>query len=429
MHSTGAASPEALSGPKQQNKRLVDYMTEHLITRLGHLGDGVADGPVFAPLTAPGDAVTGQLVGDHLTDIRIATPSDHRVSAPCAHFRGCGGCSLQHLRDDFVAEWKADVVRDALRIVGLEPDIRDTLTSPDKSRRRATFAARRTKKGAMVGFHGRASDAIIPVPNCILVRPKLMDAMPIAEELAVLGSSRKGALAVSVAETETGLDIAVQNGKPLDIELRTALAQLADARRLTRLSWDDETVALRDPPRFLFDGIAVEPPPGAFLQATDEGQAQLIALVQSIVGSAKQVVDLFSGCGTFALPLARNAEIQAFESDRAMLDALDKAWRGAVGLKIIKAMRRDLFRNPLLPDELNRFNAAVIDPPRAGAEAQIKQLAQSDVSTIAHVSCNPQTFARDAACLVDAGYELEWVQPVDQFRWSPHIELVGAFRK
>ncbi len=404
-------------------------MTEHLITRLGHLGDGVADGPVFAPLTAPGDVVTGQLDDGRLSDIRIVKSSDHRVSAPCSHFRGCGGCNLQHLGDAFVADWKASVVRDTLSLVGLEPKIRPTLTSATRSRRRATFAARRTKKGTLVGFHGRASDAVIPVPKCILVRPALLDALAVAHDLAELGASRKGVLAVSVTEMETGLDFSVHGGKPLDTALRIALAQLADAKKLTRLSWDDETVALREAPRVFFDGIAVEPSPGAFLQATEEGESQLIQLVQEIVGTAKQVVDLFSGCGTFALPLARRAEVLAVEDSEAMLESLDKGWRMAAGLKIVETARRDLFRNPLLPDELNKFDAVVVDPPRAGAEAQITQLAASDVPSIAHVSCNPQTFARDAKTLVDAGYTLDWVQPVDQFRWSPHIELIGAFQK
>lgn len=402
-------------------------MTDVTIERLGQHGDGVAAGPFYIPLTLPGEVVSGTPDGDTLADMRIETPSPDRVAAPCPHFRSCGGCQLQHASDGFVADWKRAVVTAALSGQGVDTDVRPTLTSPARSRRRATFAARRTKKGALVGFHARKSDAIIPVPSCTLVAPALSAIHPLAEALALAGTSRKAALAVTVTDSLEGLDVAVTGGKPLDGPLRIALAALCEAHRLARLTWDDELIGMRIPPAQRMGNARVIPPPGAFLQATAHGQDTLTTLVADIVGPAKSVIDLFAGCGTFALPLAAQAEVRAVEGDPAMVHALDAGWRTATGLKRITSEARDLFRRPMLPDELARFDAAVIDPPRAGAAAQIAELAKARVPRIAHVSCNPQTFARDAATLCDAGYVLEWVQPVDQFRWSAHVELVGAF--
>lgn len=403
-------------------------MTTVTIERLGQHGDGVAPGPIFVPLALPGEVVSGTQNGTALTDIRIDTPSADRVSPPCPHFRSCGGCQMQHGSDKLVADWKRDIVAVALNQHGIETDLRPTVTSPDTSRRRATFAARRTKKGAMAGFHARKSDAVIPVPDCVLVTSAVRAGLPLAEDLAVTGASRKTALAVTVTESLEGLDVAVAGGKPLDGPLRIALAALCEQYKLARLTWEDELIGMRVPPAQLMGKARVVPPPGAFLQATSHGQRVLTALVTEIVGSAKSVVDLFAGCGTFALPLSENAEVHAVEGSTDMLAALDAGWRHAPELKRVVTETRDLFRRPLLPDELARFDAAVIDPPRAGAASQIAELAAAKVPVIAHVSCNPQTFARDAETLCKAGYVLDWVQPVDQFRWSAHVELVGAFR-
>jgi len=228
-----------------------------------------------------------------------------------------------------------------------------------------------------------------------------------------------------------GLDILVRNGKPLDGPLRMQLAQLAEAHDLARLTWEDEVIATRMPPEQHFDGITVVPPPGAFLQATQAGEARLREEVLRITQGAKCVVDLFAGCGTFSLPLAKNAEVHAVEGETAMTKVLDAGWRHEQGhgLKAVTHETRDLFRRPMMPDELAKFDAAVIDPPRAGAEAQVQQLAESDVHAIAHVSCNPASFARDARTLLLAGYAMGPVQVVDQFRWSTHVELVAGFTR
>ncbi len=404
-------------------------MTKYTIERLGLYGDGIAAGPVFAPMTLPGEVVTGTLDGNTLKDIRIVTPSADRVAPPCRHFKSCGGCHLQHAADPVVANWKTDVVRQALAAHGIETEIRPILTSPAQSRRRATFSAKRTKKGAMAGFHGRASDVVVEIPDCKLLDPPLMAGIGIAEDLALLGTSRKAEIAVTVTTSERGLDVQVSGGKPLDEALRNTLGGFCETSGIARLTWEDEVIAMRIPPIQRFGAAEVCPPPGAFLQATPQGEAALLAAVQEAVAGAKRISDLFAGSGTFTLPLAQNAQMHAVEGEAAMLDALDRGWRMAQGLKTVSHAARDLFRRPLLPDELKRFDAVVLDPPRAGAEAQISELARAGVARIAYVSCNPVTFARDTAQLLQAGYTLDWVQPVDQFRWSSHIELAAQLSR
>lgn len=404
-------------------------MDQFKITRLGHHGDGIADGPLFAPLTLPGEIVSAKPVGKKLEDIRIIEPSSDRVSPRCRHFKSCGGCQLQHVSDRFLENWKQEVVKTALASNGLETHFLPIAVSPPQSRRRATFAARRTKKGAMAGFHARASDTLVEIPDCQLLHPDLMAALPVAKALAQIGASRKHSISVATTLSASGLDICVADGKPLDGPLRVELAALAEQHALARLTWEDEVIATRLPPEQEFGDIHVVPLPGAFLQATKQGEEALRQDVQDIVGASAKVIDLFAGCGTFALPLARNAAVHAVEGDQAMMAALDSGWRMAQGLKAVTHETRDLFRRPLMPDELAKFDAAVIDPPRAGASAQIAELAKSDISKIAYVSCNPVTFAKDAKHLVDHGYQLKALRVVDQFRWSSHVELVAHFMR
>jgi 23S rRNA (uracil1939-C5)-methyltransferase len=399
---------------------------------LGHLGDAIAqgeNGPIFVAQMLPGEVVEGELQGDKLVNTRIITPSPDRVRPPCAHARSCGGCLMQHATDELVATWKTEVVRSALAGQGIEAPLRPIQTSPANSRRRAVIAGRRTKSGAMLGFHARGSDALVLVPNCQLLHPDLMAAFPALEALVVTGGSRKSELALTITRTLAGADVSVTGGKPLDGQLRLELARVAEAHGLSRLTWEHEVVALRTAPMQTMGRALVAPPPGAFLQATEQGQADLLAAVQEAVGDAKRITDLFAGSGTFALPLAEKAEVHAVEGESAMTAALDKGWRQAEGLKRITSETRDLFRRPLEPDEFKNVQAVVIDPPRAGAEAQTKTLAQSKVPVIAFVSCNPVTFARDAKVLIAAGYTLDWVQPVDQFRWSSHVELAARFSR
>lgn len=398
------------------------------VERLGHHGDGIAGG-LFIPGALPGETVEGTPQGDRLADVRILTPVPDRVKPPCPHARACGGCTMQHASDALVARWKEGIVAGALAGQGLQAPIRPIVTSPPRSRRRATLSGRRTRGGVLVGFHARASDTIIPVPGCHLLHPDLMAAIPAVGDITRAGASRSAGLQATVTRSLTGPDIAVTGGKPADAALRRDLAAIAEDHRLSRLTWNGETVAQRAVPTVPLGPARAALPPGAFLQATEQGEAALWAAVAQAVGHARRVADLFAGCGTFALRLAQAADVLAAESDPAMVAALQSAARGTPGLHRIDAQVRDLFRRPLEPDEFGGLDAVVIDPPRAGALAQTERLARSRVPVIAMVSCNPASFARDARILCDAGWRIGWVQPVDQFRWSPHVEIAAQLTR
>ncbi|MDB5659071.1 MAG: class SAM-dependent methyltransferase [Cypionkella sp.] len=402
------------------------------IDRLGHLGDGIAQGPlgaIFVPGMLPGEEVEGDLQGDQLADYRIVTPSVDRVKPPCPHAKTCGGCMMQHASEAFVADWKLGIVKGALAGQGLEAEFRPIITSPPKSRRRATIAARRTKNGALMGFHARASDMVVEVPNCQLLHPDLLATFPGLQAMVKLGGSRTAEVSLTVTRSLSGADVMVVGGKPLDGQLQLELARVTETYGFARLTWNGDTVALRTAPMQRFGRALVSPPPGAFLQATHEGEQALLRTVALAIGPAKKIVDLFAGIGTFALPLAERAEVLAVEGEPAMTAALAKAANNTEGLKRVTVETRDLFRRPLEDDEFKGIDAVVIDPPRAGAEAQMAVLARSKVPVIASVSCNPISFARDAKMLIAGGYSLDWVQVVDQFRWSAHVELVGRFSR
>jgi len=404
-----------------------ETMHRMTIERLGHQGDGIAPGPTYVPRTLPGEIVEGIVDSGRMANPRILSPSADRVRPPCRHAKSCGGCALQHVRDDFLARWKVGVVETALQAQGLEAPITGISVSPTHTRRRVTLAARRVKSGVQVGFHGLKSDSIVEMTECHLIRPELLAMLPLVKALTILGASRKGRLAVTLTLLDDGVDIAVSGGKPLGPDMFTQLAERVRDAGVVRLSWGGELVAGFGPVRLTLGPAKVPLPPGAFLQATREGEAALAAAVSEALAGARAVADLFAGAGTFSLSLARTARVHAVESEQNMLQALLEGWRGAEGLKLITIDTRDLFRRPLLPDELAKYDALVLDPPRAGAEAQVREIAHSPIGLVAMVSCNPVTFARDAKVLWDAGFSIEWLRIVDQFRWSPHVELVARF--
>ncbi len=394
------------------------------IERLGREGDGIA-GAFRLPFSLPGERWA---VGNG-AEAALLEAAPMRVPPPCRHFGRCGGCALQHASDAWVAAWKAETIVRALAARGLTAALRPTLTSPPESRRRAVLSARRTRHGAIVGFHGRRSETLVEVPGCLVVTPAIRAALPALARLSALAASRSTALRLTVTDGPAGLDIDVAGGHPLDARRRLDLAELAEQADFARLSCEGEIVAMRRPPLQTMGSARMVPPPGAFLQATVDGERALVAAVREAVTGARHIADLFAGCGTFSLPLAAEAEILAVEGSAAMPAALAEAARRTPGLRPLRTAARDLFRRPLLAQELAGFDAVVIDPPRAGAEAQSRQLALSNVPVIAAVSCDPATFARDAAILVAGGYRLDWLQPVDQFRWSGHIELAARFSR
>ncbi|SOB95167.1 class I SAM-dependent RNA methyltransferase [Rhodobacter maris] len=403
-----------------------------IIDRLSILADGIAETPagrLHVAMALPGETVEGAVEAGRIAAPRILSPSPERVKAPCPHYRACGGCVLQHASDRFVEGWKAEVVETALAARDIAAKVARVETSPAFSRRRASFSGRRTKKSTLVGFHARASDTVVEVPECRILRPELLATLPALHEATALGASRKGEMSFALTLSEAGVEVAATGGKEIEPALFQSLAALAEAQDFARLSWNDETIAARRPALQSFGPARVTPPPGAFLQATAEGAAALVAFVTRATEGAAKIADLFAGCGTFALPLARGAEVHAVESEAGMLAALDRGWRAAPGLKKLTHEARDLFRRPLLPDEIARFDALVLDPPRAGAEAQVTEIAASTCTRLAYVSCNPVTFARDAERLTRAGFMLEELIVVDQFRWSAHIELAARFSR
>ncbi|MCL5776985.1 class I SAM-dependent RNA methyltransferase [Limibaculum sp. FT325] len=404
---------------------------EVTIERLGAQGDGVTEGgALFVPFALPGERVRVIRHGTRARVAEVIAASPERIAPVCRHFGTCGGCVLQHAADGLVAGWKRGLVASALAARGIAGvEVRETLTSPPASRRRITLAARRLRKGAMIGFHEGQSETIVPVTECPVADPSLVAAIPRLVELVERAASRKGEVRIVLTASDEGVDAALEGVKALDGPGRALLAGVAARAGLARLSVAGEPVVTLKEPAQPMGRARVVPPPGGFLQATREGEAALAAAVAEAVGSAGRVADLFAGCGTFALRLAERAEVHAVEGEAAALAALDTAWRAAPGLRRVTCERRNLFHRPMRAAELARFEALVIDPPRAGAKAQAEEIAASAVPRLAMVSCNPATFARDVRILIDGGYHIDWVQPVDQFRWSSHLELVAAMSR
>ncbi len=406
-------------------------MTEtYEIERLRWHGDGVAsvrNEDVFFPFTLPGEIVGGDIEHGICEAPRILEPVSDRVKPACRHFKKCGGCVMQHASDNLMADWKTKMVSDTLALNHINTQLRPIHVSPAHSRRRAVFSAQRTKKSAEVGFHKRGSDIIIDLLECPLMHPAIMARFDAYRELAKLGCSRKTEIRIGVTITENGLDVDVVDAKELEVKQTESLARFASENGFSRIAWNGEVLAQLTPPTQKFGTAYVTPPSGSFLQATKEGEDALVTASLETLDGCKRVIDLFSGSGTFSLPIAKHAEIHAVETLPEMLEALEDGWRKATDLKAITTEARDLFYRPLLLDELKKFDGVVIDPPRAGALEQTRILAQSNIGKISFVSCNPATFARDAKILINGGYTLDWVQVVDQFRWSAHVELVAQF--
>jgi 23S rRNA (uracil1939-C5)-methyltransferase len=410
------------------------------IREIGARGDGVAelDGRrYFVPFTLPGETVDaeprdkrGEGIAADL--LEVLAPSRHREAPPCAHFKVCGGCALQHWRRDAYTAWKVELIVRALAQRGVEaPRFEPPLVGAPGERRRADFVLRRQGRRVVAGFHERASAEIVDVGTCVVVRPAL-DALlePLRASLAsVLPDG--GAADAMVNETASGLDLLIRPHRRLDLSLerREALVALAEGADLARLCWGDrasaEPVVVRRTPLVVFGEARIEPPPGAFLQATQRAEQAMRAMVGAWTGDAPKLVDLFAGLG--ALSLGRTGKLTLFESDRQAVVAVAAAARRLGGK--VTAERRDLFRNPLTAAELDAFDAVLLDPPRAGAAAQSAELARAKVPRVVYGSCDPGSFARDARTLQDGGYRLEKLLPVDQFLWSPHIELIALFAR
>jgi 23S rRNA (uracil1939-C5)-methyltransferase len=412
-------------------------MTERIvIDRLAHRGDGVAetpDGPVFVPYTLPGEAVEVERVPGHPDRrhlLRIDTPSPERIEPFCPHFGVCGGCAIQHWTLARYREWKRDLVFTALSQAGLDAPIGELIDAHGDGRRRATFHARRgTHDVVEVGFAAPRAHHIVAIDRCPVLAPSLDGAVAAAWAVAEILKPERKPLDIQVTATEAGIDMDVRGSGALNAARMTALAQLADKHRLARLTRHGELIAQRAVPTVTMGRARIVLPPGAFLQATAAGETALAQLVDTQVARAKAVADLFCGLGPFALRLAERGRVAAFDADEAATTAVKAAASNTSGLKPVDAEARDLFRRPLVAQELKRFDAVVFDPPRQGAEAQAREIAKSNVPMVVAVSCNPATFARDMRILTGGGYRLGTVTPVDQFRHSAHVEIVAKLSR
>ena len=352
------------------------------------------------------------------------------MNALCRHFRTCGGCTHQDMPDDAYRALKCDNVLRALARHGLgDANVRDIVEVAPGTRRRCVFKIARKNGEVLVGFHGRASHSIVDMHECRVLTPALFGLAGHVRAIMAEILSANEAAELHATETDTGFDLALRWPRKTTPALIAVLAQWAGQANVARITSGNDTLVELAQPTLRIGKADVRLPPLAFLQPTRQGEAFLQSQVRGALSGAKSVVDLFAGSGTFALVLAEKAKVLAVELDATMLEALTGAARNAKGLKPIATERRDLFKRPLMARELNAFDGVSLDPPRAGAEAQVAQLAQSKVGRIAYVSCSAESFARDARVLVHAGFKMNPVIPVDQFLWSEHIELVASFRR
>jgi 23S rRNA (uracil1939-C5)-methyltransferase len=385
------------------------------IVRIAARGDGVTPSGRHVPFGVPGDA---------LLDDGALAPGKHHQEPPCRHFPECGGCQLQHADDDAYRGYLVSRIEAALGQHGLTAEVREPHLSPPNSRRRATLRALRTASGAVLGFNAQKSHRIVDMRECHILRPELFALVaPLRELLVRLLKPKQGAEA-QLTLIDGGVDALLRNVGADDLAAIQALTDFAGLNRLARLSIDKgtgpETIYEPTPGTVTLSGVPVGIPVGAFLQATVDGEQVLVEAVRDAVGEARAIADLFSGLGTFALAVGATYAAEASRNAAAALK------RAAPGMAV---EHRDLYRRPLDAEELERFAAVILDPPRAGAAEQVAALAASAVGRIAYVSCNPATFARDAKALADGGYTLAWARPVGQFRWSTHVELAASFTR
>jgi len=409
---------------------MAEALAELDIVALDAHGAGVAADGAIVPGALPGERARARIEGRRATEVEIVTASEERVEPFCPWFGRCGGCAAQHMSERLYAGWKRGLVVGALKRASVPAEVGPLVDAHGAGRRRATFHARFPHGGAdEVGFMRARSHDIVAIDACPLFAPAMAGAVPAARALARDLSGLVKPLDIGVAATLEGLDVDLRGSGPLALEETVKLIRTAEALDLARLSNHGSTLVERRPPRVAFGETLVSLPAGAFLQATEAGEAWLAAFAERAFAGARRVADLFSGAGAFALRLALRREVFAADADGAAIAALKRAAAGAAGLKPLVAETRDLFRRPLAPAELARFEGALLDPPRAGAEAQAKAFAASEIPLVVAVSCNPATFARDARILVEGGFAIEEATPLDQFRHSPHVEIAAVFRR
>jgi len=400
------------------------------IDGLGAQGDGIVDAPsgqrLYVPFALPSER--WRIAEGEPDTLLRAHPQ--RATPVCQHFGSCGGCVAQHVPDDLYTAWKRAMVVHAFMHRGIEAPVGALVRVALASRRRVTVYARRYRKNFHIGYYRAATHYILNVVECPIAEPAIVAALPVLREMLEPLLSGQGEAGITILATPAGLDVhmtfihvgSVRKEYP-------RMAALAARSGFARLTVENDALVQSRRPLLTFAGAEVEPPPGAFVQAVADAEAVMVELVAAAAGKAKLIADLFCGIGTFTFPLARHARVLAVDQEEEAVAALRAAVRCSRGLKPIEGKVRDLFRVPISAKELNGFDAIVIDPSRSGAEMQTRQIAQSSVPVVIYVSCNPGTLARDVRILLDGGYALESVSPIDQFLYAPHVEVVAVLRR
>ena len=408
-------------------------LEELCIESFGARGDGVArsnNNPVYVPFAAPGDIIRARVIEGRGEIDALLKPSLARKAPECSHFGVCGGCAAQHLDDVTYINWKWALVADALAREQFDRSlVRQVIRCATATRRRARFSVHKSKEKMILGFARRKSHIIEDIAHCAVLHPRVRGAMSALKQIAAFVPLTSFAIAVTACDNGLDVDIDAPNLAALSPDAIGRIADTVPKAQIQRIALNGDPLLEFAPPIIRFGEVQVIPTSGGFLQASEMGERALVDLVSGAIGDARRVVDLFCGSGTFSLPLAGRAAIDAFDADAAAVGALDAAARRANFQWPLTAKMRNLFDRPLSPAELKPYDAAIFDPPRAGAAMQAAALAESSVPRVIGVSCNPATFARDAAILRGGGYALRQVTPVDQFVYAAHIELVGLFER
>ena len=406
-------------------------MSEILIDKVGSLGDGMGQlngQTVFVPDTLSGELVRASGEPPRMVLENILEESNNRIAPLCKHFGICGGCALQHMSDAAVLEWKRAEVKLAFSRTHIETKVEPCISSAAHSRRRVTFSALRTGGLVLLGFHRREGSEVLDIEHCPILMEKIESKFDQFRNVATTLIRGDEEIQIAVNACDNGLDLNLLLDQDPSEDMMAAFVRAFAKTQFLRAAINGDVVVEKEKPFVSFGNARVIPPPGGFLQAVKDAETAMAAIVCGHLKNRKRVVDLFSGCGTFSLRLAENSRVHAVETQSDALSALMAASE-TDGLKSITSETRDLEELPLMASELKSFDGLCIDPPRAGAEPQIMEIAKASIRAIAYVSCNPTTLARDAAVLIKGGYILEKVTPIDQFVFSPHVEVVALFSK
>lgn len=402
------------------------------IIELGHGGDGIAEatgGRVYVPLTLPGETVEIERKDGRGRPLKVVSASADRSEPICRHFGACGGCALQHMERAAYLAWKRNIVAESFARRGIEAQVEQIVSTAENSRRRAVFSAVKTAKNVILGLHRKGTNEIVSIEECPVLVPAIVAKLGTFVEIANLSLKRGRPARVIVVAADNGIDIAIEGAGRIGRTELEVLGRIAVDAALARLTIDGNQIFVNRRPEIRAGEAMLLPIPGGFLQATAAAEAALADALADHIGEATPVADLFAGIGTFTLRLARRAPVTAVESSAQLLAAIESAAHYTSRLKRVTPRKRDLFQNPLAATELNQFGAVIFDPPAAGARAQAEAIAASNVTKIVAISCNPSTLARDARILIDGGYRLVRVLPIDQFLFSAEIEVIATFER